>query len=317
MATIKAAVVQLSISDLSRYSWPELEKKLIFLFSQGTESGADLIVFPALTALLFSPESRKTIEYGVDQKTSQLVARLGGFWTGEWLDFFTTLARNHRVQVVPGTTLEATDKGLLHQGYLVDRDGKLVLAQQQIHFSTLDLGKGFQSGEQISTAETDQGTIGLVLGGDAWIPEMGRILTLQGADIIISLQAISNFYDYRKQLLGVWQIAQSNGVFTLESCMVGRAIKFAYQGLTTICGPASLYPPTGILAHIDPLLTNLTSLDLGYLISPQKEKEGVLIRNLDLAAAKDFRDAAGLLAATNIHWGSTGGDLGDYAEKSN
>lgn len=316
MATIKAAVVQLSISDLSRYSWSELEKKLIFLFSQGIESGADLIVFPALTALLFSPESRKTIEYGIDAKTNQLVARLGRFWTGEWLDFFTSLAKNHHVQVVPGTTLEASDRGLLHRGYLVDRDGQVVLTQEQIHFSPLDQEHAFQPGEQITTAQTDQATIGLVLGWDAWIPEMGRVLALQGADLIISLQAVGKFYDYRKQLLGVWQIAQANGVFTLESCLVGRAVKFAYQGLTTICGPAALYPPTGILAHIDPQLTNLTSLDLGYLISPQKEKEGVLIRNLDLAAAKTFRDTAGLLKLSKAHWGNTGGDFGDIAEKA-
>ncbi|MBO8125685.1 MAG: carbon-nitrogen hydrolase family protein [Firmicutes bacterium] len=282
MAIFKAAVVQLSISDLSNKSWPEVEKKLIFLFSQGVESGADLVVFPALTGLLFSPESRKSLEYGFDHKTVQLVSRLSGFWTKEWLDFFTSLARNYRVLVVPGSSLEPTKDGMLHRAYLIGENGEELLVQDQTHFTLSQQGIKFQPGDSLEIAETSVGKIGLILSEDVWLPEIGRILALEGADLLINLQAVRNFYDYRRQLAGSWQVAQSNLVYVIESCLVGRGIGLSYQGLSAIFASRSVQPNAGILVHIDPLFTKLEEIDLGYMISPQKEKEGVLIRNLDL-----------------------------------
>lgn len=286
---LKAAVVQLSISNLSRYSSLELEKKLSFLFSQGTESGADLIVFPAYTGLLFAPESRKTLEYGIDQKTTQLVARLSGYWTKEWLGFFAHLASEHGVLVVPGTTLEAGAHGMIHRAHIIDAQGHLVLTQDQTSVDLSERQLGYEAGATIEIAEAGQTKIGLVINSDAWSWEVGRILFLQGAELIISLQAVSGFYDYRRQLVGSWQVAQSNSAFVLESCLVGRGAHYVYQGLSGMFAPVRLCPPIGILSHIDPIMTNLDALDLGYMISPQKEKEGVLIRNLDLQQLRAFR----------------------------
>lgn len=281
MAVTKVAVVQLSITGLSRYSRPELHKKLTFLLYQGIEAGADIIIFPALTGLLFAPEAQKILEYGIDAKTVQLVWRLGAYWTMEWLDFFRELAQSNRVFIVPGTTLESAPPTMWHRGYLLAPNGSVLLSQDQIHFTTEELALGFEPGDSLSIGELDQVRFGLLLGQDVWIPEVSRILALQGAQLQISLQANSSFYDYRKQLAGSWQLAQSNRVFAIESCLVGKGTKTQYQGLSGIFGPAQAFPPLGILAHIDPLLTSQASLDLGYLISPQKDKEGVLIRNLD------------------------------------
>ena len=281
MAITKAAVVQLSITSLIRYSRLELHKKLTFLFYQGIEAGADIVIFPALTGLLFAPEAQKVLEYGIDDKTVQLVWRLGAYWTAEWLDFFRELAQKYRVFVVPGTNLESTPPTMWHRGYLLAPNGSLLLSQDQIHFTAEELVLGFEPGGSLSVGEIDQLRLGMLLGQDTWVPEVSRILALQGAQLLISLQANSSFYDYRKQLAGGWQAAQSNRVFVTESCLVGKGAKTQYQGLSGIFGPAQAFPPLGILAHIDPLLTNQGSLDLGYLISPQKEKEGVLIRNMD------------------------------------
>lgn len=67
--------------------------------------------------------------------------------------------------------------------YLIDSDGEVVAAYRKVH-----LGESERvwatPGHTFVVADTPIGRIGLMIGNEVWLPEISRILTLRGAEVI-------------------------------------------------------------------------------------------------------------------------------------
>ncbi len=102
------------------------------------------------------------------------------------------VARRHGVWVHGGSVLELDGDRVFNTSVLFDRDGNLVATYRKIHLFDADPPGGvpsresslFAPGEQVVTAESEFGRVGLSVCYDVRFPELYRQMAVQGATIL-------------------------------------------------------------------------------------------------------------------------------------
>ncbi len=97
---------------------------------------------------------------------------------------FSKLAISYNINIITGSMPELKDGLLYNAGYLCKRDGNIERFEK-IH-ATPDEVKvwGMQGGDSIKAFDTDCGKIGILICYDIEFPELGRILSDEGMDIL-------------------------------------------------------------------------------------------------------------------------------------
>mgnify|MGYP000865097156 FL=1 len=251
--------------------------RLTYLAEHATYDGAQLIVFPAYTAFAYLtlayPEAQLYFGPGLAQGIRRIWPSYGASNFNEFLDFFKGLARKHRTYIVPGTMLTPTGNGVTNTSYLISPAGTTIGTQQQTHLNRDERGSGFVNGDDLQVFATPLGNLGFAICEDAWYPEVVRILTLKGAQIIIAPIAVPKPYSKWHQVRGMWQNIQQNQVFGIESCLTGFLGGVEFEGRSTIYATCEMTPgDTGVLAqakaaHMEDVFTaGLDFIKLGETI---------------------------------------------------
>lgn len=89
--------------------------------------------------------------------------------------------------VVAGPTVELSGGGHFIVAHVWGRDGALVGVQRQTHLSRVESESGFVRGDEISVFDIGGMSLGVVVGSDAWHPEVGRIMALRGVDLVAAV----------------------------------------------------------------------------------------------------------------------------------
>lgn len=97
------------------------------------------------------------------------------------------IAADIGVYTVTGPSLELAGG----ERYIVARlwgpDGSLVGVQRQTHLSRFEREHGLARGDEITLFDIDGISLGVVVGNDAWHPEVGRIMALRGVDLVAAV----------------------------------------------------------------------------------------------------------------------------------
>jgi len=101
-------------------------------------------------------------------------------------------ARDHRMWVHGGSVLELSDERVYNTSVVFDRAGELVATYRKIHLFDADPPGAVSSresfvyspGDQVVTAESEFGRLGLSICYDVRFPELYRALAVQGATIL-------------------------------------------------------------------------------------------------------------------------------------
>jgi predicted amidohydrolase len=121
--------------------------------------------------------------------------------------------------------------------------------------------------------DTPVGKLGLLLGRDVRVPEVSRILALQGADVLVAPLAPQAPYSAEEAMAGLWREVQQNQTFGLEAGLVGDLGGRVRDGKAALLGPCELAADqSGFLGRI------------GYLV-----REGALTARLDFEALAAVR----------------------------
>ncbi len=195
------------------------------------------------------------------------------------------LAREYRIYIAGATIfhIDESSGSIFHSASLFDPYGSFLGIQTQTHVDTDESDLGVRGGNSIEIFETEIGKIGFCIGTDCRYPEVGRILALNGAEIIISPVAYERPYNPWRRFAGPWRNAQLNRVFVIESCLVGTLGERRYEGKSSILAPCELTPDgSGILTEID------------YI-----DKPGCALTSLDLDALEDLKEFSYLPESEN------------------
>lgn len=217
------------------------------LLGQAAAHGAQLVVLPAHTgdALLARQHptlARTTLTAGLAAAWSPAVDRVthGEQLRQAYVDCFGRLAAQFGVILAAGSLLLPDDRGILyHQAVVFGADGSILGVQRAAYCSPAERTLGVGAGERPDVVATSIGTLGLVVGEDLYYPEVARLMTLHGAEILVA-PTRRRFAGEAGLLAGLWRDVQGNQVFGLEACLLDSDTVPAHSHGACILGPAEM-----------------------------------------------------------------------------
>ena len=194
------------------------------------------------------------------------------------LERASALAREAGCHLVAGTG---------HVAWLFSPDGRLLGEQAQTHTTREEKAAGWAASDDLRVFRLDAlggVVVGLAVGLDAWIPEVCRILALDGADLIIAPLALPAPWSEARQVSGLWQETQQNQTLGIEACLVGEWNQRRYAGRSAIVAPCEMVPD-----------------ESGFVVRAASEDETVtLLGPIDLAARRKVIDRYDILGELNL-----------------
>jgi predicted amidohydrolase len=216
----------------------------------GTDSEEFLLVFPAHLGLLLAFSCGD-----LGRPSSLAEAALSSFklplhWHEDFLDIQIQIARRLGAYLVPGSVLTPGRDGFSHSACLISPAGEVLGYQRQLFLSREERELGLARGNDAVIFETGAGRIGIIIGTDAWYPEVSRVLALKGAEVICHCGALIKGANRWRQLAGMWQQVQQNQFFCLESQLTASLAGAEFAAESLVHAPCEMTEGyTGILAR--------------------------------------------------------------------
>ncbi|HCN62680.1 MAG TPA: hydratase [Pseudomonas sp.] len=253
VSAVRVAVVQFDPQVGIQHSQTNLEHSLE-LAREAAINGANLIVLPELanTGYLFGTRQEAFLHAELIPEGPSMQA---------WLDF----ARKHQVYLAAGLA-ERDGVQLFDSAVLVGPGGFIgkyrkahLWNREKLWFTPGNLG--------FPVFDTPIGRIGLLICWDIWFPEVPRLLSLQGADIICSLNnwiwtPPPLFDDSGKCMASYLTMtaAHANNVFIAAANRIGEEQGERYLGCSLITGTNGW--PIGKVASADEQTILYADIDL-------------------------------------------------------
>lgn len=218
----KAAVVQTLavLGDLDANL--ELVKRYVV---EASGQGARLIVFPECmnSGYLFDDADHcRTTAEPID---------------GRYVTTLRELSVEHDAYIVSGMTELGDDSLIYNSSVMTSPEGELIGHYQKQFLATHDQN-WFQVGTRgCPVVETELGRIGMLICFDGRIPEIARLLTLAGADVIVD---VANFFELDQADQWLPARAYENGVWFVASTKSGVERSIYYPGSSQIVDPAGV-----------------------------------------------------------------------------
>lgn len=191
------------------------------------------------------------------------------------------LARDHRVFLSAGSMPERDPSGRIYNtAYVFDRSGRQIARHRKMHLFDIDVKGGqrfresetLSAGNSVTTFETEFGTFGLCVCYDFRFPELGRLMALRGAQVILVPAAFN----------------MTTGPAHWETMFRSQALNNQVFAVGT--APAreegTFYVSWGHSIVTDPW---------GQVASQMDEKQGVRLTELDLDRVLEVREQLPLL----------------------
>ena len=153
------------------------EEQVFRLLERAAADGADLAALPEVWPRQGSAKQVRETAEPVPGPRTELLAEV---------------AARHRMWVHGGSVLERDGERIFNTSVLFDRSGELIATYRKIHLFDADPpgavpsreSSVFSAGDQVVTAETEFGRVGLSICYDLRFPELYRALAVQGATIM-------------------------------------------------------------------------------------------------------------------------------------
>jgi predicted amidohydrolase/GNAT superfamily N-acetyltransferase len=119
-----------------------------------------------------------------DNLTTVEAMRFIATFTEQIKNRFAYLAVEYNINIIAGSMPEVRDDKLYNISYLLHRDGKID-EQKKIHITPHELRDWvIDGGDKVTVFDTDSGRVGILICYDSEFPELGRMMSEQGVQII-------------------------------------------------------------------------------------------------------------------------------------
>ncbi len=176
-------------------------------------------------------------------------------WNDIFLELHGGLAREQRIYLAAGSTIELDKGRYYHTAYCFDPAGELCCRQRQTHLTRAERDYDFDRGEELFLFDLEgaDGNIyktGLVVGNDARHPEVGRIMACRGADLLLHSGALKAGPNCWRQAAGMWSQVQQNQFFAVEAQFCGNIAGEEFGAGSALIAPCEITPESsGYLAR--------------------------------------------------------------------
>ena len=212
----RAAIVQMKSSEEKEHNLAYSVK----LINEAAKRKARLICFPEFQ-MAYSPAEQKT----------ESLHRIAEKISGNFVSTLSNSARQNKINVVATmyeiiTTNEKSQK-VFDTGIIIDELGKVQSIYRKVHLYD---ALGFKESKKLlagsiieKPSKTSVGNLGLLICYDMRFPEISRILTVNGANILVSPSAwVAGFMKKVHWEVMVKARAIENGVYVLAPNQVGN-----------------------------------------------------------------------------------------------
>ena len=175
MNHVKIALCQMNVVDNKE----ENLKKASSMIKKASSEGADIAVLPEMFNCPY--ENEKFIEYCENKENSSS------------LNTMRKLAKDLDIYILAGSIPEEIDGKIYNSSFFFNNKGEIIKNHKKVHLFDIDVpGKisfkesdTLSSGDSFNIADTPYGKIGMGICYDLRFVELSRILTLNGAEILI------------------------------------------------------------------------------------------------------------------------------------
>ena len=244
MKQVKISACQFRVEKVD--SFEAFEKQVLELIDQ-VPADTDYVLFPELftVGLLASfPDA--------DQLTAAELTKIDEY-TVQYKELFRRLAQSRQQIIIAGSHLEKREDKYFNIAYIFDQDGSYV-EHKKTHIFPAEANWQTSEGDTLEVFSIGPAKIGLAVCYEAEIPEVSRILSVNGAEIIFCPS-------YTFTEAGFWRVRHSaqaraieNQVYFVHCPTVGEPGAPLPNGFgrSSILSPCDLaWTPNGIVAEAE------------------------------------------------------------------
>ncbi|WP_339228038.1 carbon-nitrogen hydrolase family protein [Oceanobacillus sp. FSL K6-2867] len=244
MREVKISACQFRVEKVS--SFEAFQKQVEALIEQ-VPPDSDYVVFPELftVGLLASFPN-------ADQLTADDLVKIDEY-TPQYIELFSRIAKNRKQIIIAGSHLERREDKYFNIAYIFDEDGSYV-EHKKTHIFPAEANWQTSEGDNLEVYSIGPAKIGLAVCYESEIPEISRILSKNGAEIIFSPS-------YTFTEAGFWRVrhcaqarAIENQVYFVHCPTVGEPgdpLPNGY-GHSSILSPCdSAWPANGVIAEAE------------------------------------------------------------------
>ena len=262
MTKIKIALCQMNVVD----NKDENLKNAEIMIEKSVDENSDFIVLPEMFNCPYSND--KFIEYCEEEKTSKTLLKI------------SKLASKNNVYILAGSIPEKENAKLYNTSYLFNRNGEIIAKHRKMHLFDIDV-KGkikfmesdvLTAGDNVTTADTEFGRIGIGICYDIRFPELARLMALEGASIL--------FYP---------------GAFNMTTGPAHWELLFRTRALDNQVFCVGVAPALNRDASYHSFGHSIITSPWGEIIVEASENEELIISEIDLSEIKKIREELPLL----------------------
>ncbi len=259
-------------------SFEDFRQQIEFFVDTVARYQGDIILFPEL---FNAPLIAK-----FDQKNAPEAMRSLAEYTEPLRRELVNMALSYNINIVSGSIPEYVDNRLYNISFLCRRDGTWD-KQYKLHITPEEIQSwGLKGGSELRVFDTDVGRVGILICYDIEFPELSRILTEQGMNILL----VPYWTDTKNAYLRVRRCAQARAIenecYVAISGSVGNIPRVENMDIqysqSAIFTPSDFaFPHDGIAAEATP------------------NTEMTLIGDLDLDLLKELREQGSVCNMSN------------------
>lgn len=180
------------------------------------EKGAYVVVFPALTGMLWDFEDK-------------------------FLEEMKEISLKYEdIAICPGSFFEKDGGKTYHSSFLL-LNGEVKLFQKQLYLAKWERDIGLSRGSTLNIAEINGFKVSIILSTDVFYPQVSGYAALKGVNLVISPVAIrGDERNYARQIAGLWQNVQQNLFFAVESGFKGEYGGYSFYSASAIHAPLEM-----------------------------------------------------------------------------
>jgi predicted amidohydrolase/GNAT superfamily N-acetyltransferase len=268
---VRICVVQYMMKKIN--SFEEFAHQCEYYVDVASSYHSDFVVFPEIfTTQLLS---------FMDQNSPSESIRKLTTYTEDYIKIFTDYALRYNVNIIGGSHFVEEEGHIYNIAYLFRRDGTIE-KQYKLHITPNESQWwGISQGRDINVFDTDCGKIAILICYDIEFPELSRIVTEKGANIIFTPFCTDERQGYLRVRYCAQARAVENQVYTVIAGTVGNLthvenmdIQYAQSAILT---PSDFsFPRDGIMAECTPNIEMVMVGDLDLELIKRSRKSGTV-----------------------------------------